>query len=644
MNRLKDESSPYLLQHKDNPVHWWPWSQEALDSAHKEDKIILLSIGYSACHWCHVMEKECFEDHEVAELMNKHFVNIKVDREERPDLDHLYMDALHMMGLQGGWPLNVFLLPTGEPIYGGTYFPKKKWMGVLRSLLQVFTERRDEVEASGEGFRNSLQNNELIKFAKTSSEIYYTKEEASQMAENLSAHFDVSEGGMDRAPKFPMPSLWQMVAHLAQFTENDALREHYDFTLGRMTLGGIFDHVGGGWCRYSTDAYWMVPHFEKMLYDNAQLLALHQQYPTPISDWACRKTVQWLDREMKVASGGYYAALDADSEGEEGRYYVWTEEELKLASIPTEVLNEYGISERGNWEEGKNILHLEHWPKNWDEIKESHEKLLEIRQNRVRPGLDNKLITSWNALLVNGLMGVEPDKAKDLMDYLLASHTFLCKNEDGEEALGCFHLGKNDKILGFLDDYASLILASIEVYSHTFDETYLEKARIMINYVLANFYDPEDGFFFYTDSQAERLIAKKKEIYDNVIPSSNSMMAKALYFGGRYLAEREYVKIAEDMVAKIQPMTLKDAQWLSNWVDLILYMSEPQIEWVITGPEAMWWAEVLKNKRKTSSTLILAGEKESQLPLFHDKFLAKTALFVCENQACQLPIFDLNEL
>lgn len=644
MNRLKTESSPYLLQHKDNPVHWWPWMDEALAEARAKDQLILLSIGYSACHWCHVMEHECFEDAQVAEYMNANFVNIKVDREERPDLDQVYMEAVQLMGVRGGWPLNVFLLPNGEPIYGGTYFPKDRWLQVLMSLVQVYKEKREEVMASGAGFVQSLnvKDKERFKFGKSVDKYQYTKEEKEILAEKLAKDFDDQDGGMQRSPKFPMPCLWNAVGHLALQTGNPLLEEHLQFTLGRMALGGIYDHVGGGWTRYATDSYWKVPHFEKMLYDNAQLLQLYTRYRSPLGPWAVEQTSAWLKREMQAEEGGYYAALDADSEGVEGKYYVWSKEEITqaLGEDANYFTEEYGITSRGNWEHGHNILHLEHAPTNWEKLKESHEKLRVIRDNRIRPGLDNKRITSWNALLVSAWSLSDIDSARNLLDYLLAEHGFESRNEDGENAMGCYHLGQNTKILGFLDDYATLIQACTDVYAASFEEKYLHKAELLIRYVWGNFGD--EDFFYYTDLQSEKLIARKKELFDNVIPASNSMLAKALYFAGRYLGKEAYVELARGMMAKMQPLTLEDPQWLSNWVDLGLLFSAPQRELVVTGPDFRNWLSVLRAETPYGATLLLGAESSSSLPHFEGRFGERTVLYDCVDQVCSLPVYRLD--
>lgn len=658
MNRLKYETSPYLLQHKDNPVHWYPWGDEALNEARTEDKVILLSIGYSACHWCHVMEHECFEDGEVAGFMNANFVNIKVDREERPDIDQIYMEALQNMGIRGGWPLNVFLLPGGEPFYGGTYFPKGRWMEVMAGVMNVFQNRREEVMASGRSFVKSLntKDSEKYLFGKSSDSSIYTKEELSLISEKLAGDFDPQDGGMNRAPKFPMPSLWGMIHHLADFTDNPHLKEHLDFTLGRMVLGGLFDHVGGGWTRYSVDGYWKVPHFEKMLYDNAQLMSLYATVAgrsdlRGLYRWAVDRTYGWLIREMNQENGGIFSALDADSEGEEGKFYVWTLEETErvLGTEAPLFIREYGIVKEGNWEHGNNILHLEHLPMEWDKIRESHEKLLEVRESRVRPGLDDKVITSWNALMISGLaersrvFGSDFTYAREKLDYLNRELTFSGRNEDGDQAAGVYHQAGERKIPGFLDDYAALIRANTDMYSLSFEEKYLETALQLSRYALANFYDPEEGLFYYTDVQAERLIARKKELFDNVIPSSNSMMAKSLYFVGRYTGEQDYTEIARQMFARMKPLTLQDPQWLSNWTDLGLLLSRKQVEVVVTGPDHREWIRVLREHDLSPATLYFGATDQSSLPVLESRFTGKNTLYICEDYACRRPVFSLEE-
>lgn len=656
MNRLKYETSPYLLQHKDNPVHWYSWGDEALKTARTEDKVILLSIGYSACHWCHVMEHECFEDREVAALMNAHFINIKVDREERPDIDHIYMEALQNMGVRGGWPLNVFLLPGGEPFYGGTYFPKSRWMEALAGVLNVFQHRREEVMTSGRSFVNSLNTKDSDKylFGKPSDSSIYTKEEQAELSEKLAKDFDAEDGGMNRAPKFPMPSLWNMICHLGHLTGNPYLKEHLEFTMGRMVLGGIFDHLGGGWTRYSVDSYWKVPHFEKMLYDNGQLMHLYSTVAARsdhrlLYQWAVDKTFNWLLREMNEENGGLFSALDADSEGEEGKFYVWTKAETEevLGEAAARFMEEYGIVKEGNWEHGNNLLHLEHLPAQWDEIRESHEKLLEVREKRVYPGLDNKVITSWNALMISGMaarsktFGSDLRFAREKLDYLNRELTFSSRNEEGDIALGVFHQAGERKIHGFLDDYAALIRANTDMYAVSFDERYLETARQLCQYVMANFYDQEEGLFYYTDVEGEKLIARKKELFDNVIPSSNSMMAKSLYFTGRYTGVPAYTELARQLFAKLKPLTLQDPKWLSNWTDLGLILSQRQVEVVVTGPDYREWIGVLWQRDVSPATLYFGAADKSTLPVFENRFTGTNTIYTCEDYVCSMPVFSL---
>jgi uncharacterized protein YyaL (SSP411 family) len=652
MNRLKDESSPYLLQHKNNPVDWFSWSDEALKLARTEDRPILLSIGYSACHWCHVMEHESFEDMEVAKFMNNNFVNIKVDREERPDIDNVYMEALQNMGIRGGWPLNVFLLPTGEPFYGGTYFPKTKWLEVMKGITQVFSERREEVMVSGRSFVKSLniKDSEKYNFGKISDSSSYTKVEMDLLAEKIAADFDTQDGGVNRSPKFPMPSVWNMVHHLAHLTNNPYLKEHLEFTLGRIVLGGIFDHLGGGWTRYSTDSYWKVPHFEKMLYDNGQLMSLYSKVAQgsksiDLFKWAVNLTFSWLKTDMDEPNGGIYAAQDADSEGEEGKFYVWKLEEVEkvLGDDAKLFIAEYGIVPEGNWEHENNILHLEHFPLEWEKIKESHEKLLKVRESRVYPGLDNKVITSWNALMISGLIDRDKtfetdfDFAKDKLDFVNDKLTSLYQNVDGDEARGVFHQEGKRRIPGFLDDYAALIQANVDMYTVAFDENYLQIAEQLTKYVLANFYDAEEGLLYYTDVEAERLVARKKELFDNVIPSSNSMMAKSLYFLGRYTANDEYLTLAKQMFSKMKPLTLQDPQWLSNWTDLGVLLSQPQIEVVVTGPHFLEWIKNLRKEVLSPAVLFFGAGSASNLSIFKDRFTDTTVGYVCEDYTCHLP-------
>ena len=654
MNRLQYETSPYLLQHKNNPVDWFPWGNEALKKAKQEDKVIILSVGYSTCHWCHVMEHESFENLEVARIMNEHFVCIKVDREERPDIDAVYMDALQNMGKSGGWPMNMFLLPSTEPFFGGTYFPKQQWIEILNGVSRVYQNQKDEVIKAAIGFKVSLNKKESDRFLLgdyNEKERGYTAEELDEIIEKISKNFDKNHGGMSRAPKFPMPALWSMVNHLAALTHNQTLENHLSLTLKKMALGGIFDHLAGGWMRYSTDSRWKIPHFEKMLYDNGQLLCLFSKVTGrtksgQLLQWAVQQTYHWLKTEMNQEEGGFYSAYDADSEGQEGKFYVWAKDEIdELLGEKAKGFNvAYHITENGNWEHGNNILHLEEIPENWEQLKKIHKELYQIRKTRVYPGLDNKVITCWNALTLSGIIemckvfGTETDFVKQKLDFLNQQLTYPA----GESELGLYHQAGAKKIHGFLDDYASLILANIDFYSLTFNESYLYTAGQLTRYVMNRFYDASEGLFYYTDEKGESLIVRKKEIFDNVIPSSNSLMAKALYFTGRYWGNNAYSETARQMFARIKPLTLTDPQWLSNWVDLGLLLTQNQKEVVITGTNAIEWAKKILNIGLSESTLIFAATSSSGLEVFENRFSDKNTVYICENYACQLPVYDFD--
>jgi uncharacterized protein len=671
MNKLSEETSPYLLQHQHNPVHWQAWGKGALEKAKNEDKVILLSIGYSACHWCHVMEHESFENPAIAQIMNDYYVCIKVDREERPDLDAIYMDALQTMGLRGGWPLNVFLMPDTKPFYGGTYFPPKNWTNLLYSIQEAFLNNRMELQNSAEGFSTTLNQplNHKIAFSENLSPAFFTKSEQIGLFHSLSSDFDTQNGGLQRSPKFPMPSVWRFLLSYCYANPSDLKAlEQLKLTLDRVVLGGIFDHVGGGWTRYATDEIWKVPHFEKMLYDNGQLLTLYAKtyqyfknlniYPNSQSlyAWAISKTLGWLKNEMANSNGGFYAALDADSEGEEGAYYVWKKEEIDkiLGQDAAWFCEIYNISEEGNWEGGLNILHLESILENsqipkWEKCLE---RLEQHRITRVRPGLDNKILAAWNGLIFSGLSEVAKafeDEAlenfiKKNADFLWINLTEKVLNHGQETAIGLWHQTseKDRKILGFLDDYAAIIQSFLAIYSLTFEEEYLFKAESLVQYVIHNFYDPEEGLFYFTDSQAEKLIARKKEIFDNVIPSSNAIMAQNLYFLGKRLQSSTFIELAESMFLKMKELVGKDPQWLSAWAELGMIFSMRSVEVAIVGEG---YKEIGKkiNQIAPPNTLLFGAHQRSKLPIFKGRLADnnRTLIYICQNQTCELPISNL---
>lgn len=666
-NRLIKETSPYLLQHAHNPVDWFPWGEEALLAAKEQDKPIIVSIGYSACHWCHVMEKESFESPEVAAIMNKFFINIKVDREERPDVDAIYMDSLQSMGLRGGWPLNVILMPDQKPFYGGTYFPQDKWRQILLGVARGFEEDRSRLQQSADGFAENLQVKDSSKYR-----LAFIEEPNPTFSEEfiegciglLMRDVDLKKGGMKRSPKFPMPSIWQYIASYLAFQPNQEVQQAFIYTLERMALGGIFDHLGGGWTRYSTDEDWKVPHFEKMLYDNGQLLHVYSlgyrliaQNPlfktqSTLFKWAMKKTVEWLSTEMTAPNGGFYAALDADSEGVEGKFYTWTEEEIEsiLGEEAAWFSDFYDITDTGNWEHGMNILHAE---ENidalaWSRLLEAHRKLSIHRLNRVRPGLDDKILCGWNGLTIKGLVSVY--KAIDDSNALalaLQNGAFIQKEmtvrkENGQMAL--IHVaGKS--LPAFLDDYAAVIDGFLSLYEVTGDLHWLTDATHLADYVLTHFYDTEEQLFFYTDEASERLIARKKELFDNVIPSSNAQMAHVLWTLGEVMYRPDLKAVAEKMIEKIKPLLAKDPQWLSHWTDLSVRVAHGLPVVVVASEEPLQVAKPLFQHYLPHIFVMHTTGKEIH-PLLDGKkqWDAKTTFYVCENQTCTAPTTEIDDI
>ena len=672
MNQLAHESSPYLLQHAHNPVNWFPWGEAALQKAKQENKPIIVSIGYSACHWCHVMERESFENDQVAAVMNQHFVCIKVDREERPDVDAVYMDAVQAMGVRGGWPLNVFLLPDGKPFYGGTYFDAQRWVNLCLGVRDAFDTKLADVTASAEAFVHDLNQKESQKY-QFGEALGLQKADLTDAFEKIAYKFDTDLGGMDRAPKFPMPAIWLFMLRYAAVTNDNRAMSQTLLTLDQMAMGGIYDHVGGGFARYSTDAKWLLPHFEKMLYDNGQLLGLYAEAyhatkdQNPIRTAAYKRimlqTVAWLEREMTSPEGGFYSALDADSEGKEGKFYVWEKAEIDtiLEADSERFCELYDVTEAGNFideatghPEGTNILNTAIFsePDQQEFLDQCLEKLFEVRKNRIHPGLDDKILCSWNALMLKGLIDAYTVLNDEEILVLALKNALFIKNkmsisvqdEDGSEARGLYHSYKNGKasIVAYLEDYATLITAYTALYEATFDETWLLEAQLLSKYAIANFYDAEEGFFFFTDSQADPLIARKKELFDNVVPASNSIMANTLFRLGTMLDEPQYVEIAKQMLAKMQPLLLGQLDWLSNWGTLACHIVSPMAEVIIIGQNALGTSKKLAESYFPNK-IRMGSQQESNLGLLAGrKALGEsTKIFVCYNKTCQLPTTDI---
>lgn len=653
-NALINETSPYLLQHAHNPVNWHPWSDETLEKAKRENKLMLISVGYSACHWCHVMERETFENDSAASFMNDHFINIKVDREERPDVDQIYMNAVQLMTNRGGWPLNCFALPDGRPVYGGTYFPTDQWMQVLKSLIDLQTNEPEKMIEYAERLTEGIQKSELIE--RPTADVVIEKEAVDSLVNKWKPYWDINEGGGNHAPKFPLPNNYAFLLHYGS-TRND--REILDFvklTLDKMAMGGIYDQIGGGFARYSVDHVWKVPHFEKMLYDNAQLVSLYSEgyrvFGEPAYKQLVEQTLDFIARELTATEGGFYSALDADTEGEEGKFYVWKEEELRLVlgELYPFAASYYNINSRGHWEHGNYILLRNDHPavyaeKNGMKTAEVHEKVTQVNQRlfaarakRTRPGLDDKQLTSWNALMVKAYadayrtFGQQTylDAALKAMNHLLTN----CRRSDG----GLWHSYKNSeaRINGYLEDYAFVCEALIALHQATFDESHLHNARELTDYAMKHFLDAENGMFWFTSDLDAALIARKQEIQDNVIPSSNSVMAHVLYQLGTLLDDKSLLEKSQQMVKNIAGVW-DFGQSYSNWASLALNLTETQYVVAISGKNT---ANALKREFDTHylPDALLLGGNDSTLPLMRGKASDTVTFYVCIEGACKLPV------
>lgn len=682
MNRLTNETSPYLLQHAHNPVDWYPWGEEALTKARDEDKPILVSIGYSACHWCHVMERESFEKPSVARVMNEHFVCIKVDREERPDVDAIYMDAVQAMGVRGGWPLNVFLMPDAKPFYGLTYLPMQQWVNLLTSVRTAFDEHRDQLQDSADGFANELTISDSTRFKLASANPLFAEENVEAMFQKLANNFDTTKGGMNRAPKFPMPSIYTFLLNYHQIvkqqspnliSEKDSAPVPFHslalsqltLTLDRMALGGIYDQLGGGFARYSVDDRWFAPHFEKMLYDNGQLLTLYSQAYNLTKSSLYRhvvyQTIHFAQRELLCPEGGFYSALDADSEGIEGKFYTWTTPELReiLGMDFDWFADLYSITEEGNWEDERNILHRidsdetfaerANWsPEELDiQLAAAHTKLMRVRDKRIRPGLDDKILCSWNGLMLKGLVTAYRvfDEPEFLATALRLAH-FLLHNMRDQRNTRLWHSYKQGRAKqpAFLEDYAAVIDGLLALYQATFTERFLTEADRLTQYVFDHFSDPDDDLFFFTDKSGEELIARRKELFDNVIPASNSIMAGNLYTLSMLLERPTYAEKADRMLGRIQPMLETNADYLTNWAAVYALRVRPTAEIAIVGPEAGEFRQAL-DKHFLPNAIFCGTATSSQLPLLQQRgpIDGKTAIYVCYNRACQLPVTSVKE-
>lgn len=675
-NRLINELSPYLLQHAHNPVNWYPWSDEALAKAKAEDKPILISIGYAACHWCHVMERESFENEEVAAFMNEHFVNIKVDREERPDLDNIYMDALTTISGSGGWPLNCFLTPDGRPFYGGTYFPPRPgygrpdWLTLLRSIVKTFSEKRQDIEAQANQLTYQIMAQDKAVFESTlldfEVEQPFEKDTAEMLFVRFKQRFDKENGGFGAAPKFPGTMNLQWLLFYHHYTKDKTALQHALLSINKMCDGGIYDLLGGGFARYSVDNQWLVPHFEKMLYDNALLIDLltdaykitrKTEYKETIEE-----TLAFIEREMTSAEGGFYASYDADSEGVEGKYYVWDKAEIdNILNDEAAVFNAfYGVTSNGNWE-GKNILNRKYTYKSFAEktgysveqlrnmFRRCKRMLLANRQDRVKPGLDDKIILGWNALMTTAY--AKAYQALGDETYKIAAQKnlqfLLDKFADAGNSPALFHVYKDGKTQypAFLDDYGFLIEALLAVYEITFDEQLPQIAATYVQFVQDNFTDPDAHVFFYTPKFQTDVVVRKKEFYDSATPSGNSTMAANLKHLGHLLDRHEYIEQSAYMVKAIETSLLKFPTSFARWATVALQFISPAREVAIVGKDAFALARQLSKHYLPNVVLMAATNDSSPYSLLQNRFVeGKNLFYVCENNSCLRPVESIGEV
>ena len=666
MNELNLETSPYLLQHAENPVHWKAWNLKSLAIAQSENKLIIVSVGYSACHWCHVMEHESFENHEVAKVMNKDFISIKVDREERPDIDAVYMKAVQIMTSRGGWPMNVVCLPNGKPVWGGTYFKKLDWINYLEQLQELFISDPEKLVDYSEKLHDGMQAITVVQ--NENSEDDFNSEKIETLLEKWQKSFDWEFGGMARAPKFMMPSNYEFLLHYAHQKNNEKLLEFVNLTLTKMAFGGLFDTIDGGFSRYSVDMKWHVPHFEKMLYDNGQLVSLYSNAykltKNNLYKEVIEKTLSFVEKEFLNSENGFYSALDADSLNaknhlEEGAFYVWTKSELReLLNDDFDLFSEFfNVNEFGFWEDDNYVLIQN---QNLSEIAIQHnlqeetlhqkkiswEKILyNEREKRSKPRLDDKCLCSWNAIMLKGFIdGYKALQNDKYLEIALKNAAFIeIKFMSAEGNL--FHNYKNQTttINGYLEDYCFVIDAFIALYQITLDEKWLHTSKQLTDYCLDNFYDETTQFFRFTSIKDAELITTHFEIEDNVIPASNSVMASNLTTLSIYFNNIYYDKIVAQMLHHVLP-NIDYPSAFSNWLQVKLKLSNSSKELAICSENALELSKEI-NAIYTPNLVIAGTNKISTLPFLKDRFIEnKEQYYICENQTCKMPLSDFDEI
>ena len=660
-NNLINETSPYLLQHAYNPVDWNPWDSKYLDLAKKENKLVIISVGYSACHWCHVMERESFEDTIAAKLMNEKYISIKVDREERPDVDNVYMNAVQLMTGSGGWPLNVVTLPDGRPIWGGTYFTKDQWINALEQISKLYNDDPERLISYADQLEEGVKSLDVINLNETTPD--FNLNIMQDYLNTWSTKFDMEYGGSKGMPKFMMPNNLHFLLKYSYQTENKEIQKFVELSLEKMAFGGVYDQVGGGFSRYSVDDKWHIPHFEKMLYDNAQLISLYSDAYKLTKNRLYKnvvyETIGFINSELKDSSGGYYSSLDADSKTdenvlEEGAFYVWTKEELikVLKEKFTLFSDYYNINEFGYWEDNKYVLIRNQkgveiaskYNISEDElnqlIQSCKSDLIKVRNKRIKPRLDDKILSSWNGLMIKGFAdSYKAFNEPDFLDAAVKNGEFIVKNllqKDGQ----LLRNYKNNKgyINGYLEDYSAVISGFIALHEITLDDKWLKYSKKITDYVYNHFYNEETKMFYFTSDLDEKLLSRTVNFRDNVIPSSNSMMANNLFLLSHYFDNEYYLETAKSMLNNISPEFDLYPDGFSNWLDLMLKLSDSFYEVALVGENALIKASEI-NKNFKPNKLIIGSLTESDLPLLKNRYVnGDTFIYVCVKKACRLPV------
>ena len=673
-NRLIDETSPYLLQHAHNPVDWYPWGDEAFAKAKAEEKPVLVSIGYSACHWCHVMEHESFEDETTAKVMNEHFVNIKVDMEERPDVDQIYMTFVQLTTGRGGWPMNVFLTPDKRPFFGGTYFPPAprygmpSWQQILMSIAEAWRDRREELMHSANDILGELRRVGMSGPPQGS----VSTEMLDAAFQSFDRSFDRTNGGFGGAPKFPPSMSLEFLLRYWHRTADEKALEMVKFTARKMAEGGIYDQLGGGFHRYAVDAVWLVPHFEKMLYDNAQLVRIYlhlyqisrgrsEHDDAEFFKRIAIETLEYVRREMLDHAGGFYSSQDADSEGEEGKFFVWTADEVTelLGTENAQIFNFFfDVSVEGNFE-GKNILHvsygvdeaaraLEIEPAKLEEtIARGKATLFSEREKRVKPFRDEKVLTAWNGLMLAAF--AEAAAVLGSADYLAIARKnadFLLSELSSEGRLLRTWKDGRAKLNAYIEDYANLADGLIELYRASGESSYLSEAKRLADLMITEFWDDEDGGFFFTSSDHEELIVRSKDLYDNATPSGNSTAADVLLKLTKYFGDDRYERFAATVLRLVAPQLVRHAQGFGRAISALEFHMSSGKEIVVVGERGNELEREVLSRYLPVDVVAIGDGRDDELPLLKDRPMVdgRSAVYVCENFVCQRPVQSVPEL